>query len=54
MLGDDSPVAAGIQKTYELVLKGYDDFLASKLAPPAAEGEAAPKDNAAQSSAPTA
>ena len=33
-LGDDSPVAAGIQNTYELVMKGYDDFLASRLALP--------------------
>jgi len=41
VLGEGSPVAAGIQKTYELVMKGYDDFLASKLAPPSAEGEAA-------------
>lgn len=47
VLGEDSPVASGIQKTYELVMKGYDDFLASKLAPPAAEGEAAAKDNTA-------
>lgn len=47
VLGEDSPVASGIQKTYELVMKGYDDFLASKLAPPAAEGEAAAKDNSA-------
>jgi hypothetical protein len=53
VLGEDSPVATGIQKTYELVMKGYDDFLASKLAPPAAEGEAAPKDNATPSSAAT-
>ena len=47
VLGEDSPVASDIQKTYELVMKGYDDFLASKLAPPAAEGEAAAKDNTA-------
>ncbi|WP_157982649.1 DUF5610 domain-containing protein [Simplicispira lacusdiani] len=47
VLGDGSPVASGIQKTYELVMKGYDDFLASKLAPPADEGEAAEKDGTA-------
>lgn len=32
VMGEDSPIAAGIQKTFELVQKGYDDFLASKLA----------------------
>jgi len=53
VLGEGSPVASGIQKTYELVMKGYDDFLASKLAPPAAEDGAAPKDTAAPSSAGT-
>jgi len=46
-------VAAGIQKTYELVMKGYDDFLASKLAPPATEDKAEPKETAAPSSAGT-
>lgn len=49
VLGEGSTVAAGIQKTYELVMKGYDDFLASRLAPPAAEGETTPKDGAAPS-----
>lgn len=35
-------IAVGIQKTYELVQKGYDDFLASKLTPKEnAVGEAA-------------
>ena len=29
VLGGD--IASGIQQTYELVQKGYDDFLASKL-----------------------
>lgn len=53
VLGEGSPVASGIQKTYELVMKGYDDFLASKLAPPADEDGAAPKDAAAPSSAGT-
>lgn len=47
VLGEGSAVASGIQKTYELVMKGYDDFLASKLAPPAAEDEAAAEDRAA-------
>ena len=31
MLEEGSPIAAGIQKTYALVQKGYDDFLAQKL-----------------------
>lgn len=31
VLGEDSPIAAGIQKTYALVQQGYDDFLAKKL-----------------------
>ena len=53
VLGEGSPVASGIEKTYELVMKGYDDFLASKLAPPADEDGAAPKDAAAPSSAGT-
>ncbi len=44
VLGEGSPVASGIQKTYELVMKGYDDFLASRLAPAA---EAAPQGAAA-------
>lgn len=32
VMGDDSPIAAGISKTFELVQKGYDDFLSAKLA----------------------
>lgn len=32
VLGEGSPVAEGINKTFELVQKGYDDFLATKLA----------------------
>ena len=47
VLGEDSPVGSGIQKTYELVMKGYDDFLASRLAPPAEESETAAPDDAA-------
>lgn len=31
VLGADSPVAAGIAQTYELVHKGYDDWLQAKL-----------------------
>lgn len=31
VLEEGSPIAAGIQKTYALVQKGYDDFLAQKL-----------------------
>lgn len=32
VLGEGSPIAEGIQKTYALVQKGYDDFLSEKLA----------------------
>ncbi|MDP3165955.1 MAG: DUF5610 domain-containing protein [Hydrogenophaga sp.] len=32
VLGADSPIEQGINQTYALVMKGYDDFLASKLA----------------------
>ena len=32
VLGEGSPIAEGINKTFELVQKGYDDFLAAKLA----------------------
>lgn len=41
VLGEGSSVAAGIAKTYELVQKGYDDFLQTKLT--AIQGEAANK-----------
>lgn len=34
-----SDVETGIMKTYELVMKGFDDFLAAKLTPPAASAE---------------
>lgn len=30
---NDSNIASGIQRTYDLVQKGYDDFLTSKLTP---------------------
>ncbi|HZX30582.1 MAG TPA: DUF5610 domain-containing protein [Rhodocyclaceae bacterium] len=39
VLGGD--VESGIMKTYELVSKGYDDFLAGKLSPAKATGEGA-------------
>ena len=44
VMGQDSPIEQGINKTYALVMQGYDDFLASKLGPrpeastPPAEG----------------
>ena len=41
VLGADSPIAQDIQKTYDLVMKGFDDFLASKL-PTRKEDAAAP------------
>ena len=41
VLGEGSSIAAGIAKTYELVQKGYDDFLQTKLA--AIQSEAANK-----------
>ncbi|MCB5187757.1 DUF5610 domain-containing protein [Methylobacillus caricis] len=31
VLGENSPVASDIAKTYDLVQKGYDDFLGAKL-----------------------
>ncbi|MCB5190042.1 DUF5610 domain-containing protein [Methylobacillus arboreus] len=31
VLGENSPIASGIAKTYERVQKGYDDFLQAKL-----------------------
>lgn len=31
VLGEDSPIEQGINKTYALVMQGYDDFLANKL-----------------------
>ena len=31
VLGEGSPIAAGIAKTFELVQKGYDDWLAAQL-----------------------
>lgn len=46
VLGEDSPIEQGINKTYALVMQGFDDFLASKLGTkPAAD--AAPKDTSA-------
>ena len=43
VLGEDSPIEQGINKTYALVMKGYDDFLASKLVPPVAPDASAAK-----------
>ena len=34
VLGEDSPIEQGINKTYALVMQGFDDFLASKLGTP--------------------
>lgn len=45
VLGADSPIEQGINKTYALVMKGFDDFLASKLTPKPAEDKSPPKDN---------
>ena len=46
VMGEDSPVEQGINKTYALVMQGFDDFLATKLGTkPAAD--AAPKDTSA-------
>lgn len=36
VMGADSPIEQGITKTYALVMKGFDDFLAGKLASAAA------------------
>ncbi len=56
VLGEGSDVAAGIQKTFDLVQKGFDDFLATKLAAlqpkddtqaPADDANAAPPPQAA-------
>ena len=33
VLGEDSPIEQGINKTYALVMQGLDDFLASKIKP---------------------
>ncbi len=46
VLGEDSPVAEGINKTYALVMQGYDDFLAGKLGSKTA-ANAAPQDSSA-------
>lgn len=45
VLGEDSPIEQGINQTYALVMKGYDDFLASKLAPQPAADTPPPKDS---------
>lgn len=51
VMGDDSPIQTGVQKTFELVQKGYDDFLSSRLA--ALKGDGA-KDAPAPDKAPPA
>jgi hypothetical protein len=43
VLGEDSPIEQGINQTYALVMKGYDDFLASKLAPSLLQTQRYPK-----------
>ena len=44
VLGEGSPIAQGINQTFELVQKGYDEFLAAKLA--ALTPKETPKDTA--------
>ena len=39
VLGEGSPIAAGIAQTFELVQKGYDDWLSQKLAASTAHSE---------------
>ena len=46
VLGEDSPIEQGINKTYALVMQGFDDFLASKLGTQPTT-EAAPKNASA-------
>lgn len=45
VLGADSPIEQGINKTYALVMKGYDDFLASKLGTAATTDAPSAKDS---------
>jgi len=40
VMGDDSPIQAGVQQTFALVQKGYDDFLNSRLAALKGDGAA--------------
>ena len=41
VMGEDSPIEQGINKTYALVMQGFDDFLANKLGTkPAADAAA--------------
>lgn len=53
VMGADSPIEQGINKTYALVMKGFDDFLASKLAPPPAAdaSPSTPKDDKSSTAA---
>ena len=46
VLGADSPIEQGINKTYALVMQGFDDFLASKLGNPST-ADAASRDRSA-------
>ena len=45
VMGADSPIEQGINKTYALVMKGFDDFLAGKLTPKPAADTPPPSDN---------
>lgn len=47
VMGEDSPIEQGINKTYALVMQGFDDFLASKLGTKPAADAAPPKDTSA-------
>jgi len=49
VLGADSPIEQGINQTYALVMKGYDDFLAAKLNPQPAANTPPQDTSAAQS-----
>lgn len=45
VMGEDSPIAAEIGKTFELVQKGYDDFLHNRLQALQAQTSAEPIDS---------
>lgn len=47
VLGADNPIEQGINKTYALVMKGYDDFLAGKLGTATTTDAAPAKDSSA-------
>ncbi len=48
VLGADSPIEQGINQTYALVMKGYDDFLTTKLHPSPAANTTPQDTSAAQ------